>query len=776
VDDVRPSVHLPVLPTPMIGRERELAEVVRLLREDGVRLLTLTGPPGVGKTRLGLAVAAELRDAYANGVVFVNLVPLRDAGLVGATIVRSLGLQEARGKSASEVLTAYLRRKQMLLVLDNFEHLLEAVALVGELLGACPDLSVLVTSRWALEMRAEHLFEVPVLACPPPGRSLSGEKAMDYAAVRLFVERARAVQQDFRLHADIVPAVTRICKRLDGLPLAIVLAAPWTRVLSPMALQTRLEHRVLALVADTRDRLGRQQTLRETLAWSYELLEEDEQQLLSRLGVFLGGSSLEAIEAICCTDGQIDAIRVIGSLVNKSLVHVETDASGERRFVLLEMVREYALERLDDSGESEALKRSHAAYYLDLALRAEPELRGPRQGEWLSSLDLEHDNLRAALQWALAKNELLLGLRAAGALWHFWWARGHLSEGRTWLGELLARDRSDRDNDEMMDLARAPQSLREPRSRVRSWSGGMKQNAARAAACIGAGVLASYQGDVARGAVLLEESVALYRQLEDRLGLASALAGLGDANQWLGDYGRSQALLEESVALYRDLADKQSSANALNKLGSLLQIQGKNEQAIPVLEESLTLCRELGDTTGRAIALNTLGEVARAQGELERSATLYEESLSLHRQLGTKGAIATVLANLGLVALARGELDRALALCSEALADHWALGDSWSVAYDLEGIASVVAAKGQPKRATMLLASAEATREATRTPLPPSERRNVDQTVALLRATLERGRISPDPRQASVEIVSARTRVNRIRRPPGCGISHRREC
>src|SRR5579883_1194217 len=285
-EDVRLSGHLPVPPTPMIGREREQAEVMRLLRQERVRLLTLTGPPGVGKTRLGLAVAAELQDAYAGGVVFVNLVPLRDAGLVGATIAHALGLQEARGQSATEVLTAYLRRKQMLLVLDNFEHLLEAATLVGELLAACPDLSVLVTSRWALEMRAEYLFEVPVLACPPLEQALSDENAIAYPAVQLFVERARAVQQDFRLHADIVPAVTRICRRLDGLPLAIELAAPWTRVLSPMALQTRLEHHVLALVADARDRAGRHRTLRDTLAWSYELLEVEEQRLLRDLASF----------------------------------------------------------------------------------------------------------------------------------------------------------------------------------------------------------------------------------------------------------------------------------------------------------------------------------------------------------------------------------------------------------------------------------------------------------------------------------------------------------
>lgn len=709
-EDVRLSGHLPVPPTPMIGREREQAEVMRLLRQERVRLLTLTGPPGVGKTRLGLAVAAELTDAYAGGVVFVNLVPLRDAGLVGATIAHALGLQEARGQSATEVLTAYLRRKHMLLVLDNFEHLLEAATLVGELLAACPDLSVLVTSRWALEMRAEYLFEVPVLACPPLEQALSDENAIAYPAVQLFVERARAVQQDFRLHADIVPAVTRICRRLDGLPLAIELAAPWTRVLSPMALQTRLEHHVLALVADARDRAGRHRTLRDTLAWSYELLEVEEQRLLPRLGVFLGGSSLEAIEAICCMDGRIDAIRVIASLVNKSLVHVETDATGERRFVLLEMVREYALERLDESGESEAFQRAHAAYYLDLALRAEPELRGPRQGTWFTSLDLEHDNLRAALQWALDKNELLLGLRAAGALWRFWWVRGHLVEGLRWLRGLLHASPADAADDKAYAMARA-EALR------------------------GAGVLACYQGDFEQGRALLEESLATHRQLDNAVGVAGALVGLGNVHQWLGDTERAGALLEEGVTLYRHIVDALNLPEALASLGTFLLQQRKWERAKEALEESLRLYQQNGDAFGRAHTLMLLGEVARAQGQLERAMGFSQESLQVHRTLGNRAPLPTLLTNLGLIALVKGELDEAERLVAEGLALAWELNDRWTLTYGLEGVALTTAEKNA-QRSAQLLGAAAALREAIHAPLPDYERAVYDPIVAALQASL----------------------------------------
>ena len=433
-----PPATLPAPPTPLVGRAGEVATVCGLLRRAEVRLLTLTGSGGVGKTHLALQVAETLGDRYPDGVVFVDLAPLRDPGLVASTIARALGVKEAGGRPLLETLITQLRTRRVLLLLDNCEHLLAAAPQVGELLAACCGLTVLATSRAALHLRGEHEVAVPPLALPDPAQGADPAALARVAAVALFVERVQAVQPAFQLTAANAPAVAEICRRLDGLPLAIELAAAYSKVLAPPALLAHVERRRLLLTGGTRDAPARQQTLRATIAWSYGLLEAAEQALFGRLAVFVGGCTLEASEAVCTADGAlpIDAQRGLAALVDKSLLRVTEGTDAEPRFSMLETIREYALEQLAASGQAETLRRQHAAYFLALAEAIVPQLIEPQEARWLARLEEEHDNLRAALQWFVDHDETEKAARLAAALRWFWDTHGHVGamEGRaTWL-------------------------------------------------------------------------------------------------------------------------------------------------------------------------------------------------------------------------------------------------------------------------------------------------------------------------------------------------------
>lgn len=575
----RPRFTLPVPLTAVVDREHEVAAVTDLLRRDEIRLLTLTGPGGVGKTRLALHLAGGLAERGADGAVFVNLAPIRDPKLVELTIARALGLEDAGSRPVRERLTEYLRERQMLLLLDNFEQVLEAAPPVAELLQVCPRLTALVTSRAALHVRGEHQYPVQPLAVPDLRQPWSTEALARYPAVALFVQRAQAVKPDWDIPGSHGPVVAQICRCLDGLPLAIELAAARIKSLPPEDMLRRLEHRLPMLTGGPRDLPERQKTMRDTIAWSYYLLDAAEQALFRRLSIFVGGCTLEAAEAIAGAErwgreseqsgATSDALHSaatllqgLESLEDMSLVHVVRQTDAEARFGMLETIREYGLERLDAAGELATAHERHAAYYLALVESAEPNLTGPQQATWLDRLEREHDNLRTALRRVAETGEVHLGLRMAGALWHFWWTHGHLSEKRTWLGGLLSRNHTD-------EVA------------------GGDHRAARAKALHGAGVLASYQGDFGHGATLLDESLALYRELGDSVGLAGALVGLGNASQWLEDYGRAAVLFEEGLALYRDLGDRQGIANALTNLGTLLMLRGEYAQAATLYEESL---------------------------------------------------------------------------------------------------------------------------------------------------------------------------------------------
>ncbi len=438
------SHNLPVQPTPLVGREREVATVCELLRRQEVRLVTLTGPGGIGKTRLGVQVAAELSELFVDGMFFVDLAPLSDPTLVVHTIAQRLGIWEGTGQSLLERLKEVLHKKQLLLLLDNFERVRRADVQVADLLTACPRLKVLVTSRARLDVRAQQLFSVPPLALPDTKQLHDLTALAQCEAVTLFLQRARAIEPNFQLTTANARAVTEICAGLDGLPLAIELAAARLKLLPPQALLERLAQPLHVLTSGARDAPARQQTLRNTIAWSYDLLSAQERCLFRRLAVFAGGCTLEAVEAVCEAPGD-ETGKVfdgVASLIDKSLVQQRAQREEEPRLVMLETIREYALECLESAGETEAIRQAHAAYYLALAEEAAPELQGPQQATWLERLELEHDNLRAALEWFIERggpgSSREMALRLGGALSEFWIVRGLFSEGRTFLERVLA--------------------------------------------------------------------------------------------------------------------------------------------------------------------------------------------------------------------------------------------------------------------------------------------------------------------------------------------------
>src|SRR5829696_4918744 len=534
--------NLPLQPTPLVGRVREVEEVAQRLCNEQVRMLTLTGPGGTGKTRLALQAGADLLDEFDDGVFFVALAAITDPELVPSAIAEALGVRESAEQALEESLKSYIRDKRLLLILDNFEQVLEGAPLVGELLGTCPRLKVLATSRIPLRLYGEQEYPVPPLALPDP-RALPPVKVLtQYEAVKLFVERARAVKADFEVTNESAPSVAEICARLDGLPLAIELAAARVRLLPPQALLRRLGNRLKLLKGGPRDLPARQQTLRGTIDWSYDLLTEEEKTLFGRLSVFSGGRTLEAIEEICGREGELDALEVMESLLEKSLLRQEVGVEGEPRFVMLETVHEYAREKLQESGEEQEIKRAHAEYFLALAEEAESQVRGSEAATWLERLEAEHDNMREALSWALGQEKVELGLRLAGALWRFWWMRSHYSEGRRWLENALAVDRRG-------------------------------SPSARAMALAGIGEIASQQGDLDQAQEACEEGLKLLAR-EATEAKIYLLLPLGKVARMREDYTWATQVNEESVALSREKRDTWGHASSLHSSALVTQIQG----------------------------------------------------------------------------------------------------------------------------------------------------------------------------------------------------------
>jgi len=662
-----PGTSLALAMTPLIGRSALVASAVALLRRRGTRLLTLIGPGGVGKTRLAVRVAERVRADYDDGVAMVSLASIGDPTLVAPTIAHALGLRDTGNRAPEDGLVTALREKSMLLVLDNVEQVKAAAPLLVALLAACPRLTLLVISRAALHVRAEQELAVPPLDTPDPAAPARGDASARSPAVALFVQRARAVDPAFRLTEANAATVAAICRQVDGLPLAIELAAARVKLLPPHALLTRLTPRLPVLTGGGLDRPERQRTMRDTIAWSYELLGAEEQSLCRRLAVFAGGCALEAAEAVCAGPAprSTDPVAVLdglAALVDASLVWQRVGPDGEPRIGMLGTIREYAAERLAARGQAAVIRRRHAAYYLAWAEATAGRMDDSARGAPLDRLEREHDNLRATLHWTRESGDAGAGLRLAGLLSRFWWIRGYLSEGRAWLDAALEAARH----------AAPPVPA-----------------AVRADALRGAGALAYSQRDDARALMLLEESRALSREIDDRRGVAAALGGLAGVLRKQGDDERAAPLAQESLALSREVGDRAGVALALANLGHIARHRGDEAGATALYGESLTVYRTLDDSRGIAYMRANLGLMARRRGAWADAVRLYEESLTLYDGLGDKGGRAFVLLGLGDVARERGDDARAAVLYDESLALHRALGDASGVARAHERLTTV---------------------------------------------------------------------------------------
>jgi predicted ATPase/transcriptional regulator with XRE-family HTH domain len=778
------GTDFPVPLTPLLGREREITAIMHLLKQDTVRLLTLTGTAGVGKTRLSVHIAAALAGIQVACAVLVDLTPVAHAPLVLPAIAQALGVTERQGHSWQDLVVAFLRDHSWLVVLDNFEQVVEAAPDVAALVSACSQLKVLVTSRASLRVRGEHLFPVPPLTFPTDPHTATPDDMEQYPALALFAQRAHAVKPDLVLP---VPLVAAICQRVDGLPLAIELAAARVTLLPPAALLAHLEQGLTVLTGGARDLPDRQQTMHDAIAWSFHLLRERQQRLFRELCVFTGGCTVEAVTAVSSGDG--DLLEDLASLVDQSLVQSVDTTQEEPRLRMLTTLRDYGLEQAQAQGEINSLRRRHAEYYLSLAEQAKPSFHRAEQAHWLARLEEDIDNLRAALQWAHEHQEVIYGLRLSTTLWWFWYVRGHFAEGRHWLDLFLELPPPSMDQFPAAIYAEAQRYAGRfayeqgeySRAAVLFERGlalydSLGDATGKALALAELALVASRQDDLSRAETLGTESLSLFRTVGQMGGVATVLNNLGDVYHKQGAYQRAIALYEESLALLRAIGDQATVAGTMTNIGEsavecgdyegaarrfdesvaiclefedqqhlahnrrcqayLCYLQAENQQAKVLGEESLAYFRELGDSHGIIYLLNLLANVALAEGDIVSAAQLAEESSTLAQEHGERSAMAEARMTLASVQQVQGDATRASVLCSESLRQFAALGQRGKLAQGLEGLSLTLSAQEQVEDAARLLGAAAVLREAMGMPLHPADREAHERCAASLRAKL----------------------------------------
>lgn len=699
----RPN-NLPRQLTTFVGREPEIAEAKRTLA--AAPLLTLTGPGGVGKTRLAIEIAGELLDEFDEGIWFIDLSVLTDPDFVVPAIASAIGVMPAPGQPILETVIEHLRGRRVLMLFDNCEHLLDATAkTVDTLLRACNLLRVVATSREGLAIPGETVRPVPSLSVPDL-EAATPDDLPQFEAIRLFVERAMAAVPDFRITDRNAAAIAQICRRLDGVPLAIELAAARVRALPVEQIAARLDDRFRLLTGSSRITVPRHQTLRQTIDWSHDLLAEDERAVLRRLAVFIGGASLEAAEAVCAGPPVDDyaVLDILSRLVDKSLVVADTEGD-EARYRQLETVRQYARDKLLESGEAHDTLVRQRDWYVDMVAKAEPEFfRGVESGAWLERLDREHDNLRAVLQWSMEEpGQERQGLQLAAGLWRFWEIHGHLAQGRAWLEHFLQLTEGE-------------------------------VSALRADAYTGAGILAFMLGDQAGASVLHERSLELHRELGDADGIAFAANNLANAAVLSGDYATARRLYQTVVDWGRERNDPRVMGFSNVNMAEAVALDGEPEKARAQYDVGIAAFREAGDRWGEAFALDSLGVMLARQNNHDEAARLHQQALGISREMGDERGVARALAHQGDVAAQTGDRDRAKSLYVESLEIRRRLGDLPGTASAMEKLASVVTTDN-PRAAAVLLGAAERVRDLIRAPVPRAVREEYEalrQTVQAL--------------------------------------------
>jgi predicted ATPase len=712
-----PAYPVSTLPAPaaaFIGREQEVSRICTMLRRHDVRLVTVTGPGGCGKTRLAIRVAQELQDAFTDGIIFVDLATTNDPDLVLPTIARALGIGEMTNQPLGERVTLYLREKHVLLLLDNCEHVIDAAPLFARHLSAAPHLKALVTSRAVLHLSGEHEVPLRPMAIPDRKSQWSATVVSAYDAVALFVARAQAVNSSFALTDENAGAIVELCHQIDGLPLAIELAASRCKFLTPEVLLQRLSNRLQVLTGGARDLPIRQQTLRNTVDWSFQLLNAGEQQLFLRLSVFASGFTLEAAEAVCGSDGELrlDILDGLASLVDKSLLQSVETSIQEPRFAMLETIREYAVERLERLLDVEDLSRQHAKYFLKLAETAESHLRGTERLLWRQRLEADYDNLRMALIWSQsAANRVDIGLGLASALGGFWITSGQWTEADYWINGMLAHSHQ----------ASTPALVK---------------------AYLMAGHLHFLHSDDSQADAFLEHGLRLALEINDKPNSARILQLRCRIATTRHQYDRAVEFGNQSLSLFRELGDQLGIAQTISDLGMLLLEQGNCAQAATLVEESLALYRALGDLHGIAAALNGLGEIARADGDVSNAARYYAESFGLWQAQQDPFGMITSLLGVGYIALRQSRADDArnafmhsLTLCRE-------LGDVVTTLESLAGLAGVIATGSSPRRAVRVFGGVMAQMQGIREQIAPVDQAEHDRSIIALRAQFDEATFS----------------------------------